>query len=115
RIGQHDLYPVRSCCRVHRQGPREKHGRLMISKLDILLWLHAEVRFRAKLANRIMGKQGQTIANLRGELARVREEHSKLARGERPRLQRFEEMAKEQFALDHARLKNSRKEIVRLR
>lgn len=48
------------------------------------------LKYRLKQANKTMGKQGQTIANLRGELARVREENSKIDRGELRRLERVE-------------------------
>lgn len=74
-----------------------------------------ELRRRLKLTNKTMGRQGQTIAALRGELARLREEHSKIDRGELRRLERFEEMAKLQFELDKGRLAHSREEIERLR
>jgi len=52
--------------------------------------LTRELRYRLKQANKTMGKQGQTIANLRGELARIREENSKIDRGELRRLERVE-------------------------
>jgi uncharacterized coiled-coil protein SlyX len=73
-----------------------------------------ELRRRLKRANTTMGRQGRTIADLRGQLARVREDHSKLDRGELRRLERFEEMALEQFALDKDRLDRSHEEIKRL-
>lgn len=66
------------------------------------------LRWRLKQANKTMGKQGQTIANLRGELARIREEHSKIERGELRRLQRYEETAKEV-------IRQQGEEIARLR
>ena len=47
------------------------------------------LRWRLKQANKTMGRQGQTIAALRGELARAREETSKIDRGELRRLERF--------------------------
>lgn len=68
-----------------------------------------------KIAYRTMGRQGQTIANLRGELARVRGEHSRIERGELRRLQRFEEMAIEQFRLGEQQLQRASEEIRRLR
>lgn len=74
-----------------------------------------ELQHRLKLANRAMGRQGQTIAALRGQLARTREEHSKIERGELRRLERFEGMANEQFALDRERLERAHEEIKRLR
>jgi hypothetical protein len=74
-----------------------------------------ELRHRLKLANRTMGKQGRTIRSLRGELALVREEHSKIERGDLRRLERFEETALEQFALDKERLERAHEEIKRLR
>ena len=63
-----------------------------------------ELKYRLRQANRTMGKQGITIAALRGELARTREDHSKIERGELRRLERFEETAKRQMALDEERL-----------
>ena len=74
-----------------------------------------ELARRLKLANRTMGKQGVTIANLRGELARTREEHSKIERGDLRRLERFEETALAQFELDKERLERASEEIKRLR
>ena len=74
-----------------------------------------ELARRLKLANRVMGRQGATIANLRGELARTREDHSKIERGELRRLERFEITALEQFALDKERLDRAHDEIKRLR
>jgi hypothetical protein len=74
-----------------------------------------ELARRLKLANRTMGRQGVTIANLRGELARTREDHSKIERGELRRLERFEEMATAQFELDKERLEHAGDEIKRLR
>lgn len=50
---------------------------------------------RLKQANKTMGRQGATIAALRGELARIREENSKIDRGELRRLERFEVTAVE--------------------
>src|SRR4029077_12928988 len=46
---------------------------------------------RLKQAHRVQGRQGQKIAELRGELARTREEHSKLDRGELRKLENFAE------------------------
>lgn len=74
-----------------------------------------ELKYRLSHANRVMGRQGRTIAGLRGELARTREDHTKIERGELRRLERFEEMALEQFAHDKDRLDNSHEEIKRLR
>jgi hypothetical protein len=74
-----------------------------------------ELRRQLKLVHKTMGRQGRTIAALKGELARTREDHTKIERGELRRLERFEEMAREQFALDKERLDRSHKEIVRLR
>lgn len=54
-----------------------------------------DLKRRLKIANKTMGRQGQTIAGLRGELARIREENSKIDRGELRRLQRFETTALE--------------------
>lgn len=54
-----------------------------------------DLKRRLKIANKTMGRQGQTIAGLRGELARTREENSKIDRGELRRLQRFETTALE--------------------
>lgn len=54
-----------------------------------------DLKRRLKIANKTMGRQGQTIAGLRGELARTREEHSKIDRGELRRLERFETTALE--------------------
>lgn len=66
------------------------------------------LRWRLKQANKTMGRQGQTIANLRGELARVRAENSKVDRGELRRLENFEIRAQEAM---HAQ----DEEIARLR
>jgi hypothetical protein len=74
-----------------------------------------ELGFRLKLAHKTMGRQGRTIANLRGELARVREDHDKLNRGELHRLERFEITAKEQMALDDERLHRAGETIRELR
>jgi uncharacterized protein YaaN involved in tellurite resistance len=41
-----------------------------------------------KVANKIMGKQGETIHRLRAELAEVRALHSKIERGDLRRLER---------------------------
>lgn len=46
-------------------------------------------------ANKNMGKQGETICRLRGELARTREENSKIQRGEIRRLERDNESLKQ--------------------
>lgn len=77
--------------------------------------LTRELRFRLKQANKTMGRQGQTIANLRGELARVREEHSKIDRGELRRLERFEQTAKEQIETQANRITNAHEKIAALR
>ena len=74
-----------------------------------------ELKHRLKRANQTMGRQGQTIHNLRGELALTREEHNKIERGELRRLENFEVMAKEQFVLDQQRLDRAHEEIRRLR
>lgn len=71
-----------------------------------------ELRRRLRIANKTMGRQGQTIANLRGELARIREENSKIERGELRRLQRFEETAHEQFNLYLKRIGDLRKAML---
>lgn len=77
--------------------------------------LTRELRYRLKQVNKTMGRQGQTIANLRGELARIREEHSKIDRGELRRLERFEASAKEQFLGDAHRIKMLEEQIAQLR
>ena len=74
-----------------------------------------ELARRLKLANRVMGRQGHTIAALRGELARTREEISKVKRSELRRLERFEVTATEQMAADEERLGRAADEIRRLR
>lgn len=74
-----------------------------------------EAQYRLKQAHKTMGRQGRAIANLRAELARAREETSKVERGELRRLERFEEMAKAQFAHDEERLRAAGEEITRLR
>ena len=74
-----------------------------------------ELKRRLKIANKIMGKMGRTIRDLRGELALTREEHSKIDRGNLRRLERFEETAIEQFAQDRERLDRAHEEIKRLR
>jgi hypothetical protein len=60
-----------------------------------------------RIANKTMGKQGETIHSLRADLAEVRELHSKIERGELRRLERVEpelrkligELAKDREAL----------------
>jgi hypothetical protein len=54
-----------------------------------------ELRFKLKQANRTMGKQGQTIHDLRAHNALIREESSKVARGDVRRLEREVEQLKE--------------------
>ncbi len=46
-----------------------------------------KLRWRLRQANKMMGKQGDTIHNLRAELAEVRTLNSKLERGELRRLE----------------------------
>ena len=70
---------------------------------------------RLRIANKTMGRQGATIANLRGELARLREETSKIDRGELRRLQRFEQAAVEQLAAARENAAALREENKRLR
>jgi chromosome segregation ATPase len=41
-----------------------------------------ELRFRLKQANKVMGRQGDTIYQLRGQLAELREITGKLQRGD---------------------------------
>jgi hypothetical protein len=74
-----------------------------------------ELRFKVKQLARQSGKQGQTIHQLRAELAEVRELNSKLDRGELRRLQRFEVTAKEQFELDKSRMHHAVEALQRLR
>jgi hypothetical protein len=74
-----------------------------------------ELRFKVKQLARQNGKQGQTIHQLRADLAEVRELGSKIERGELRRLQRFEEIAKEQFKLDKSRLEHADEAIQRLK
>lgn len=45
-------------------------------------------RFKLKQANRTMGRQGETIHQLRGELAEIRELNSKVERGQIRSLER---------------------------
>lgn len=77
--------------------------------------LYRELRYRLKQANKTMGKQGQTIANLRGELARLREEHSKIDRGELRRLERVEADAVGHFRQAAEMATRAVEEIKRLR
>lgn len=72
------------------------------------------LKYRLKQANKTMGKQGQTIANLRGELARVREEHSKIDRGELRRLERVEADAVGHFRQAAEMATRATEEIKRL-
>lgn len=65
-----------------------KKGDINQANIDLMAWGYREARYRLKQANKTMGRQGQTIAALRGELARIREEHSKIERGELRRLER---------------------------
>lgn len=74
-----------------------------------------ELRFKVKQLSKQNGSQGRTIHQLRADLAEVRELGSKIERGELRRLQRFEEMAKEQFKLDNARLDHAADYITTLR
>lgn len=64
-----------------------------------------------KAANEKDARQGRTIHSLRCKLAEARELISKADRGELRRLERFEELAKEQFALDASRLENAHERI----
>lgn len=73
--------------------------------------LYRELRYRLKQANKTMGRQGQTIANLRGELARIREEHSKIERGELRRLERFEAESLVSLARAHAEVGRLREKL----
>jgi hypothetical protein len=73
------------------------------------------LKHQLRLANKTMGRQGATIYGLRNELARVREENSKLERGELRRLQRFEESALEGAVQMRERLNQAQEEIKRLR
>jgi hypothetical protein len=73
-----------------------------------------DLKRRLKIANKTMGKQGQTIANLRGELARIREENSKIDRGELRRLERFEATAMDLIDKHERQAENARNEIARL-
>jgi hypothetical protein len=50
-----------------------------------------ELRFKLKQANAVMGRQGDTIHRLRGELAETRELNSKAERGDIRRLERENE------------------------
>jgi chromosome segregation ATPase len=70
---------------------------------------------RLKQAHRVQGRQGQKIAELRGELARTREEHSKLDRGELRKLENFAEQALKQFEEDRKVLRRSTEEKKQLR
>lgn len=72
------------------------------------------LKFRLKQANKTMGRQGQTIANLRGELARLREEHSKIDRGELRRLERFEILANETISGQGEHIEQLREKLGRL-
>ena len=73
------------------------------------------LRWRLKQANKTMGRQGQTIANLRGELARVRAENSKIERGELRRLENFEIRAQEAMHVQDEELARLREENRLLR
>lgn len=74
-----------------------------------------DLKRRLRIANKTMGRQGQTIAALRGELARAREETSKIDRGELRRLERFEASAIEQFAIVNTKKQQLSDEIKQLR
>lgn len=74
-----------------------------------------DLKRRLAIANKTMGRQGATIANLRGELARIREENSKIDRGELRRLEKFAESSVEQIASLLERLAAAREENKRLR
>jgi hypothetical protein len=63
---------------------------------------------KLKTANKIMGRQGETIHVLRAELAQVREENSQLERGELRRLQRRNQVLQDEIV-------KSVGEIVKLR
>lgn len=70
-----------------------------------------ELRFRLKQAHATMGRQGQTIHALRGELAEVREKHDKIDRGE---LQRLETLCNRLVdrSVDTDRVLQSRRERI---
>lgn len=70
-----------------------------------------ELRFRLKQAHATMGRQGQTIYGLRGELAAVREKHDKIERGE---LQRLETLTEQLIArsVTADRMLQSRQEYI---
>lgn len=74
-----------------------------------------DLKRRLRIANKTMGRQGQTIAALRGDLARAREETSKIDRGELRRLERFAGEAVDQLAERTARNADLRAENRRLR
>jgi hypothetical protein len=76
--------------------------------------LERELRYRNAQLRKQCGKQGKTIHLLRAELAEVRVIQGKLDRSELRRLERFEEMAKEQFALDKERLERAQEHIAAL-
>lgn len=66
---------------------------------------------RLEEVNALNAQQGDTIYSLRCQLAEARSLVDKHTRGELRRLQRFEEVAKEQFALDAERLQNAHERI----
>jgi septal ring factor EnvC (AmiA/AmiB activator) len=65
-----------------------------------------EVRYRLKQANRTMGRQGETIHQLRGELAETRELNSKIERGQIRSLER--QVAELKADLAHATAENEK-------
>jgi len=74
-----------------------------------------ELKFKLARANKTMGKQGNTIRALRGELAVTREEHSKIERGCLRQLEREVETLKELRALDltrHNALRDNYRKLV---
>jgi hypothetical protein len=68
------------------------------------------LRFKLKRANKTMGAQGETIYRLRGELALVREEHSKIERGDLRSLERRVEHLVEDLVAAQEEVKKLRNE-----
>lgn len=74
-----------------------------------------ELKYRLAQANKTMGRQGQTIRALRGELAVTRSEHSKIERGDIRRLEREQAILVDLAAKDHTLIKDLKQQNKALR
>lgn len=70
---------------------------------------------KVKALNKALGRLGETVCHLRGELARARDENSKIERGHLRWLERQVEILREQVVLDGTRLQSAYDTIEQLR